>query len=222
MRRHTTKKAKMRVSLFLLFFLFFAACESPYMVKHPASLGDVYYLYATYYGGDFNGKKAADGSTFNENEMTCAARGFPFGTYLMVQSVDTGKSVVVKVTDRPGKNVVDLSKKSFSMIDDQSRGKIRVKVKVVNSSQSSSQSSTQTEPTVVEKSVFYAIELASFDNLEKAKKFQKTIKVESYIFAINDSVFKVRFGRFSDKEEARKSLTENLKGIKAEIVEVNE
>jgi len=208
----------MRVSLFLLLFLFFASCESPYMIKHPVSLGDVYYLYATYYGEDFNGKKAADGSTFNENEMTCAARGFPFGTYLLVQSVDTGKSVVVKVTDRPGKNVIDLSKKSFLIIDDQSRGKIRVKVKVVNNSESS----IQTEPVAVEKSVFYAIEFASFENLEKAKEFQKTLKVESYIFAVNDSVFKVRFGRFADKDEAQKSLKENLKGKKAEIVEVNE
>jgi rare lipoprotein A len=188
------------------------------MIKHPVSLGDVYYLYATYYGGDFNGKKAADGSIFNENEMTCAARGFPFGTYLLVQSVDTGKSVVVKVTDRPGKNVVDLSAKSFSMIDDQSRGKIRVKVKVVNNSESKIKS----ESVAVEKSVFYAIELGSFDNLEKAKEFQKTLKVESYIFALNDSVFKVRFGRFADKNEAEMSMKTNLKGIKAEIVEVNE
>lgn len=203
--------------LFLLFFIF-AACESPYMVKHPVSLGDVYYLYATYYGGDFNGKKAADGSTFNENEMTCAARGFPFGTHLLVQSVDTGKSVVVKVTDRPGKNVIDLSKKSFSMIDEQSRGKIRVKVKVVNKSESK----TQSESVAVEKPVFYAIELASFDDLEKAKGFQKTLKVESYIFAVKDTVFKVRFGRFAEKDEAEKSLNENLKGIKAQIVEVNE
>lgn len=208
----------MRVKFIFLVFFLFAACESPYMIKHPVSVGDVYYLYATYYGGDFNGKKAADGSIFNENEMTCAARGFPFGTHLLVQSVGTGKSVVVKVTDRPGKNVIDLSKKSFSMIDDQSRGKIRVKVKVVNKSESK----TQSEPVAAEKSVFYTIELASFDNLEKAKEFQKTLKVESYIFAVKNSVFKVRFGRFTEKDEAEVSLKENLKGVKAQIVEVNE
>ena len=226
MKKNIMKK-KMKVNLFLFLFLFFSACESPYMVKHPVSPGDIYYLNATFYGGDFNGKKAADGSVFDENEMTCAARGFPFGTYLLVQSVKTGKSVVVKVTDRPGRNVIDLSKKAFSLVDDLSRGKIKVKVKVVErmSQVENREVSAQNElnkGNVEGQTVFYTIELASFDDLEKAKEFQKTLGAESYIFAVKDSVFKVRVGRFTTKDDAQKLLNEKFNGKKADIVEVNE
>lgn len=215
----------MRSSFLLIVLFFVCACQSPYMIKHPVSAGDVYYLNATYYGGDFNGKKAADGSEFNENEMTCAARGFPFGTFLLVQSLETGNRAVVKVTDRPGKNVIDLSKKAFSVIDDLNKGRIRVKVKVVNENKKVEEGSgKQEKPVVVQKSssVIFTIELGSFDDIEKAKEFQKTLDIDSYIFAQNGSVFKVRFGSFSSKKDAQKTINGKFNGKKVKIVEVDE
>ena len=226
--KKATVKVRMRASLFLFFVVFFSGCESPYMVKHPVSAGDVYYLNATYYGDDFNGKKAADGSVFNANEMTSAAKGFPFGTYLLVQSMATGNRVVVKVTDRPGKNVLDLSKKAFSVIDDQKKGKIRVKVKVVSElkntdlNKAEAAEVVEVDKKIESKAVFYAIEFGTFDDLEKAKEFQKTLEVDAYIFAQNNTVFKVRYGRFVSREEVEKTLKEKFSGKKANIVEVDE
>lgn len=215
----------MRFSFIFTILLFFFSCQSPYMVKHPVSAGDVYYLNATFYGGDFNGKKAADGSVFNENEMTCAARGFPFGTHLLVQSIETGNRVVVKVTDRPGKNVIDLSKKAFSVIDDLKKGKIRVKVKVVgkNTKIDDADSEPENHKEIKESpSGFFTIEFGTFDDIDKAKEFQKTLDADSYIFAQSGSVFKVRFGSFASKEEAQKVLKDKFNGTKAEIVEVDQ
>lgn len=74
---------------------------------------------ACYYHDKFNGRKTASGAIFNNSELTCAHKKLPFGTLLKVTSLQTGKSVIVKVTDRgpfsKGKDI-DLSKKAFKAI----------------------------------------------------------------------------------------------------------
>ena len=61
---------------------------------------------------------------------------FPFGTQLLVTNLKNGKSVTTVVTDRgPNKRLhrlVDLSKKDFQKIADQSKGLIPVKVEVLS------------------------------------------------------------------------------------------
>ena len=47
-----------------------------------------------------SGKRTANGEHFNPNGMTAAHRKLPFGTWLKVTNLRTGKSVVVRVNDR--------------------------------------------------------------------------------------------------------------------------
>jgi rare lipoprotein A len=183
------------------------------MIKHPVSPGDTYYLYVTFYGDEFEGKDSADGSKFSNSEMTCAARGFPFGTMLEIQSLETGKKVVVKVTDRPGKNVVDLTQTAFSQIDNPQKGKIRAKIKVVDKGD-----------VVIEETKSYAIELGSFNDLESAKKFQESQNTQTYIFAVKGSknVYSVRYGRFTSKDDAENYRSSNFSDKEAIVVEIVE
>jgi rare lipoprotein A len=196
----------------LIFSFFFLSCESPYMVKHPVSAGDIYYLYATYYGDEFEGRQSADGSTFSQNELTCAAKGFPFGTMLEVRSISTGKKVLVKVTDRPGKNVVDLSKTAFGEIEDLSKGKVRVKVKVVNR-----KSAVKSKNRKTETDLFYTLQVLKFDNLEDAKKGEAEMNHDCYILSKEDKYY-VRCGSFSNKNEAEKYKNENFPDNKDAVV----
>lgn len=227
------------------FVLTVISCESPYMIKHPVSSGDTYYLYATFYGDEFEGKTAADGSKFSNGEMTCAAKGFPFGTALEVQSLETGKSVTVTVTDRPGKNVVDLSKKAFAEIDNPEKGKIKAKIKVVDKSISQpapvqnneevkqepvkdeevkQQEPVKNEEKPVESGKFYAIQLAAFSDFENAKKFHESQSAETYILKVpgTGDIYRVRSGRFSTREEAENYKESNFSGTEAIVVEVVE
>lgn len=55
---------------------------------------------ATWYGGKFDGRKTADGETYNENELTCAHRTLPLGTLIRVTNLQNNRSTVVRVTDR--------------------------------------------------------------------------------------------------------------------------
>lgn len=55
---------------------------------------------ASWYGVEFHGRRAADGSRFNMYELTAAHRTLPFGTRLQVTNLRNGRTVKVTVTDR--------------------------------------------------------------------------------------------------------------------------
>jgi len=55
---------------------------------------------ASWYGIDFHGRLAADGSRYNMYEFTAAHKTLPFGTRLLVTNLNNGRSVKVTITDR--------------------------------------------------------------------------------------------------------------------------
>jgi|GEM_PF-757815 len=246
-------KLKRRKNILSLLFMLGAAllcilsagCESPRVKKHPVSRGDTYYYYVTFYGDEYNGKNMANGEPFSNDAMTCAAKGFPFGTVLEVQSLDTKKKVEVIVTDRPGKEVIDLTKKAFDQIDNAAKGKIRAKIKVAGLAESvpktapaaaaEPEKSAEEEkaepekeekepekeaPKEAKKEVFYAIVLAAFGNIDAAKNYQSGIKEDTYIFT-SDGKFEVRYGRYASQDEA-KADAERFSWKDAEIVTIEE
>lgn len=67
---------------------------------------------ASWYGGQFHGRKTANGERFDKEGYTAAHKTLPFGTQLCVRSMVTGKTVVVRVNDRgpySGDRIIDLS-----------------------------------------------------------------------------------------------------------------
>lgn len=68
---------------------------------------------ASWYGPRFNGKRTSSGERFDQNALTAAHDTLPLGTKLHVTVQETGRSVVVTITDRmPPKRVriIDLSR----------------------------------------------------------------------------------------------------------------
>ncbi len=55
---------------------------------------------ASYYGPGFHGRRAANGSVFNQHAMTAAHRTWRFGTKVRVTNLRNGRDVVVTITDR--------------------------------------------------------------------------------------------------------------------------
>lgn len=67
---------------------------------------------ATYYSKRAHGAMTASGERLHRDSFTCAHRTLPFGTMLKVKDLNSGKEVIVKVTDRGpyGRGrVIDLS-----------------------------------------------------------------------------------------------------------------
>lgn len=55
---------------------------------------------ASWYGSGFHGRRAADGSRFDQDGLTAAHKTLRFGTRVRVTCAATGRSVVVRITDR--------------------------------------------------------------------------------------------------------------------------
>ncbi len=97
-------------------------------------LGQVTVGVASWYGGEFHGRRSSDGSRFNKEEFTAAHRTYPFGTLVKVTNLKNNKSCVVKVTDRGpfvGNRVMDVSKQAAQEIGMISSGIAKVKLEVV-------------------------------------------------------------------------------------------
>ncbi len=90
--------------------------------------------FASWYGGRFHGRSAADGSIFNKNKFTAAHKSLPFGTVVQVTNLYNGKKCIVKITDRGPfvrGRIIDLSKVAANEIGMLSSGVSRVKVEVL-------------------------------------------------------------------------------------------
>ncbi len=89
---------------------------------------------ASYYGRAFHGRRTASGERYDMRAFTCAHRTAPFGTRLRVTELESGRSVIVTVTDRgPFKRgrVVDVSIAAARSLGIVERGLARVRVEPV-------------------------------------------------------------------------------------------
>ncbi|OGH97562.1 MAG: hypothetical protein A2104_03000 [Candidatus Melainabacteria bacterium GWF2_32_7] len=89
---------------------------------------------ASWYGGVFHGKKAANGSVYNKHEFTAAHKTLPFGTLVKVTNLNNNKSCIVKITDRgpfvQGR-IIDLSRAAAKETGIIQSGVSRVKIEVI-------------------------------------------------------------------------------------------
>lgn len=90
---------------------------------------------ASWYGGVFHGRKAADGSIYNKYKFTAAHKTLPFGSIVRVTNVNNGRSCLVRITDRgpfvPGR-VIDLSTAAAREIGIIDTGISKVKLEIVD------------------------------------------------------------------------------------------
>lgn len=112
-----------------------AKSNNIYNKKQKVSNSGSITAYATYYHR--GGSKTANGDVFRPyHNLTCAAHHkYPFGTKLRITNIETGKSVVVTVTDRGAyykkksrENDIDLTHFAFSKIAKHSTGRVKVKI----------------------------------------------------------------------------------------------
>lgn len=91
---------------------------------------------ATWYGEQFAGRKTANGERFDPKKMTAAHRTLPFGTWVEVRRVDTGRTVRVRINDRgpwgDEKRIIDVSKKAAEDLELVRDGVARVELRVVD------------------------------------------------------------------------------------------
>jgi rare lipoprotein A len=90
---------------------------------------------ASWYGAQFQGKETANGERFDMNDLTCAHRSLPLGTWVKVTNLHTHKWVIARVNDRgpvPDTRITDLSSEAAHMLGMRDRGVTRVRLDIID------------------------------------------------------------------------------------------
>ncbi|MEQ1673403.1 MAG: septal ring lytic transglycosylase RlpA family protein [Hyphomicrobium sp.] len=89
---------------------------------------------ASWYGGNFHGRKTANGETYNMNAWTAAHKTLPFGTRVRVTNTRNGDYVDVRINDRGpfiAGRVIDLSRAAAADIGVTASGVAPVKLTIL-------------------------------------------------------------------------------------------
>ena len=93
-------------------------------IKHLLEVGK-----ASWYGLQFQGHKTSSGERFDMNDLTCAHRTLPLGSWLKVTNLRNKKSVLVRVNDRGpmvDDRVIDLSYAAAQAVGINGLGKVKL------------------------------------------------------------------------------------------------
>lgn len=108
------------------------AAEAPSTQERPEAARAETGL-ASYYARGLHGRLTASGERYDRRALTCAHRRYPFGTLLRVTDLESGRSVVVRVTDRgpfAENRIVDLSWAAARALGILERGLARVAIEL--------------------------------------------------------------------------------------------
>ncbi len=174
---------------------------------------------ASWYGPNFHGKLTANGETYNMNGLTAAHRTLPFNTEVLVENLDNGKTVKVRINDRgpfAKDRVIDLSKSAASQVDMIGPGTARVRIYLTKGDIENSRVTNL-------KVANYTVQLGSFADEAAAKREAAKIpksRVEKAILNTNVT-YRVYYGVFQDPSKAQDALDDlNKKGFEGFVKQI--
>lgn len=189
-----------------------------------AQMGYVEEGEASYYAASFHGRRTASGEKYDKNALTAAHKTLPFGTYVRVTELSSGRSVVVRVNDRgPYKagRIIDLSERAARELGFLAKGITAVRLEVTQA--------PEPPPAPVSQSPFfdtqgrplqpksYAVQIGAFSDLQNARTLaqnaQKELKESTFLWKVQvrgQPLYRVVVGGFSDRKGAER-LRDRLK-----------
>jgi len=102
--------------------------------KLGADAGKIYRGKASFYADKFDGRKTANGETFDQSVFTAAHRELPFNTKLLITNLKNGKQITVRVNDRGpfvDDRIIDLSKAAATALAMIGDGVAEVEIEVL-------------------------------------------------------------------------------------------
>lgn len=94
------------------------------------------YLYGiiSWYGDDFAGKKTANGEHYDPQKYTAAHKTLPFGSEIMVENMENGRKLSLRINDRgpfSENRVLDVSKKAADELGFLKKGTVYAKITII-------------------------------------------------------------------------------------------
>jgi rare lipoprotein A len=170
---------------------------------------------ASWYGGDdgFEGKPTASGEIYDSSLMTAAHRDLPLGTLVEVSSLESGKSVNVRINDRGPfirGRIIDLSRAAAGQLDLIGSGTGRVRLTLLKPGPAAP---------AVSASGLWSVQIGSFADAsnaqrhaDRARSTGRPVSLEPY-----NGLMRVRVGSYASRAEAQDVLaaleTQGFEGI---------
>lgn len=180
---------------------------------------------ASWYGGQFHGRKTASGERYNMHAMTAAHRTLPIPSYAKVTNTRNGKSVIVRVNDRGpfhGNRVMDLSKAAARQLGFINQGTAHVKIEQIVPGIKPSQASVKPSPADTAKTFSPAaaakdiyVDLKTFGTEREAQAYVNQTAAQLALANMSPAVavekrsyeYVVRMGPFTAQERADEAAT---------------
>ena len=145
---------------------------------------------ASWYGGPYHNRRGSNGEIYNMNAMTAAHRTLPLGSIVRVINVKTGRSTLVRITDRgpfvEGR-ILDLSRAAAKKIEILQAGVGMVRIEVLRT------------PSPLETGGRWAVQIGAFEQEHAADKLAdhlshryQTAKVQCFSSPVGDWWVRVR------------------------------
>ncbi|MFN1836277.1 septal ring lytic transglycosylase RlpA family protein [Balneola sp. MJW-20] len=155
---------------------------------------------ASWYGPQFNGKLTANGEIYDMDGFTAAHRTLPFNTILLVENLDNGNTVQVRVNDRgpfAKDRIIDLSRGAAKKMEMIGPGTARVRLYLL---EGDLENSRVTDLKVMN----FTVQLGSFQNRDDAERRSREIsgsRVEE-IRLNGKRYYRVYYGSYTDRDLA--------------------
>jgi rare lipoprotein A len=122
---------------------------------------------ASWYGGPYHNRKAANGEVYDMDAMTAAHRTLPLNSVIRVTNPTNGRSAVLRVTDRgpfiEGR-ILDLSRAAAKAIETWRAGVAPVKIEVLST------------PKPIESGGRWAVQIGAFTDRDNAAKLKEKLQ----------------------------------------------
>ncbi len=191
-----------------------AALPPPPALAPPPPAAYVETGVASWYGPEFHGRRTSGGEVYDMNGLTAAHRTLPLHTEVLVENLDNGKALVVRVNDRgpfvEGRNI-DLSRGAAERLGILGPGTARVRLTAMGVAPDA--------PRV------FTLQAGAFAEPSNARRLREELHArfgEAEVVRAETSrgVFhRVRVGRFTTEAEAREAADRlRREGIQAFVV----
>lgn len=122
---------------------------------------------ASWYGPPYHNRRGADGKIYNEHAMTAAHRTLPLHSEVRVTNLSTGRSAIVRITDRGpfvGDRIIDLSLAAAKAVDVWQPGTAEVRLEVLSS------------PAPIFQGGRWCVQIGAFHSKRAAHKLEKKLQ----------------------------------------------
>jgi rare lipoprotein A len=101
---------------------------------------DIFTGTASYYAGQYNGRRTSNGEVYDMNSLTAAHQDLPFNSIVRVTNIDNQKSVILRINDRgwlKRGRIIDVSLEAAKRLSMVGSGTAKVRVEVLKYGESS-------------------------------------------------------------------------------------